>query len=128
MHICRGNTEDRLAFVRSLYPKLFIRHFLGSSVNRDACLFASNVTAEFVGLITGHYVIFDLRRRKRSAMEKQLYTRKFKMKLACHKKMCLKFPFVHIIVFFCWCFFRGNYTFFVLYKIDIFSVHIFIKI
>ena len=43
MHICGGNTEGRLAFVRSLYHKLFIRHFLSSSVNRDAYLFASNV-------------------------------------------------------------------------------------
>ena len=69
-------------------PKLFFRHFLSSStsVNGDAYLFASNVIAEFFGLITGHYVIFNLRTRKRLAMEKQLYTRKFKMKLACHKQ------------------------------------------
>lgn len=44
------------------------------------------------------------------------------------KKMCPKFPFVHIIDLFCWCSFRGNYTNFILYKIVIFSVHIFIKI
>ena len=69
--------------------KLFIRHFLSSSVNGDAYLFASNVIAEFFGVITGHYVIFNLRTRKRLAMEKQLYTRKFKMKLACHKKKCV---------------------------------------
>ena len=46
-----GNTEGRLAFVCSLYPKLFIRPFLSISVNRYAYLFASNVIAEFVGLI-----------------------------------------------------------------------------
>ena len=46
-----GNTAGRLAFVCSLYPKLFIRHFLSSGVNRYAYLFASNVIAEFVGLI-----------------------------------------------------------------------------
>ena len=80
MHICRGNTEGRLAFVRSLYTKLFIRHFLSSSVDRDAYLFASNVN------YMGTYVTFNLRTRKRLAMKKQLYTRKFKMKLACHKK------------------------------------------
>ena len=81
--------------------KLFIRHFLSNSVNGDAYLFASNVIAEFFGVITGHYVIFNLRTRNRLAMKKQLYTRKFKMKFACHKKMCLKFPFVHIIDLFC---------------------------
>ena len=52
--------------------------------------------AELFGVITGHYVIFNLRTRKRLAMEKQLYTRKFKMKLACHKKMCLNFPSFYI--------------------------------
>ena len=86
---------DWLSSVHYL-PKLFFRHFLSSSVNGDAYLFASNVIAEFFGVITGHYVIFNLRTRKRLAMEKQLYTRKFKMKLACHKKMCLNFPSFYI--------------------------------
>ena len=45
-----------------------------------------------------------------------------------NKKTCFKFPFVHIIDLFCWCSFRGNYTYFVLHKIVIFGVHIFIKI
>ena len=49
------------------------------------------------------------------------------MKLACHKKMCLKFPFVQYNRFILLMFFRGNYTYFVLYKMDIFAVHIFIK-
>ena len=66
-------------------PKLLLRYFLSSSVNRDAYLFASNVIAEFFGVTTGHYVSFNLRTRNRLAMKKQ-YTRKFKMKLACHKK------------------------------------------
>ena len=66
-------------------PKLFFRHFISSSVNGDAYLFASNVRAEFVGLITGHYVIFNLRTQNWLAKKNQ-YTRKFKMKLACHKK------------------------------------------
>ena len=83
--ICSGNTEGKVAFVRSLLPKLSLRHFLSSSVNRDAYLFASNVIAEFYGVTTGHYVSFNLRTRNRLAMKKQ-YTRKFKMKLACHKK------------------------------------------
>ena len=81
---------DWLSSVHYL-PKLFFRHFLSSSVNGDAYLFASNVIAEFFGVITGHYVIFNLRTRKRLAMEKQLYTRKFKMRLACHKKCVLIF-------------------------------------
>ena len=78
--------------------KLFIRHFLSSSVNGDAYLFASNVIAEFFGVITGHFLFANT---KPVAMKKHLYTRKFKMKLACHKKMCVKFPFVHIIDLFC---------------------------
>ena len=45
--------------------KLFIRHFLSSSVNGDDYLFASNVIAEFFGVIAGHYVIFNLRTRNR---------------------------------------------------------------
>ena len=70
--------------------------------------------------ITGHYVSFNLRTRKRLAMKKQLYTRKFKMKLTCHKKIVLSFLLCRIIDLFCWCFFRCNYTYFVLYKIDTF--------
>ena len=108
--------------------KLFIRHFLSSSVNGDAYLFASNVIAEFFGVIIGHYDIFNLRTRNRLQWKSIYIEGNSKWNWHVIKKMCVKFPFVHIIDLFCWCCFRGNYTYFVLYKIVIFSVHIFIKI
>ena len=108
-------------------PKLLLRYFLSSSVNRNAYLFASNVIAEFFGWLLGIMSVL-ICEHETGWQWKSNIQENSKWNWHVIKKMCLKLPFVHIIDFFCWCVFRGNYTYFVLYKIVIFSVHIFIKI
>ena len=108
-------------------PKLLLRYFLSSSVNRDAYLFAFIVIAEFFGWLLGIMSVL-ICEDETGWQWKSNIQENSKWNWHVIKKMCLKLPFVHIIDFFCWCFFRGNYTYFVLYKIVIFSVHIFIKI
>ena len=117
--ICSGNTEGRLAFVPSLYPKLFIRHFLSSSVNRYAYLFVSNVIAEFVGLID-YIMSFLICEHKTGWQWKSNIQENSKWNWHVIKKNVLSFLLCSIIDLFCWCSFRGNYTYFVLYKIVIF--------